>query len=148
MKRISFRGGALLAAWLGTTMIAATVHAQGRPPAPPAKPCNPGNCVIKVKVADCQAPGGITIDPENVAVNSARNMRWEIEPRNSGFVFATSGIQFDPAHAQFQPRNSPRPDEVHIFNAKTERGEFYYFVNVNRVDGSACRQVDPFVRNN
>ncbi len=126
--------------------LAVAAFAQ-RPPAPPGRPCNPGNCVLTVTVTDCEAEGGISVDPETVVVNSARNMRWEIKPKNSGYVFAANGIQFDPPNAQFQPRNSPSPDQVHLRNAKTSNGDFYYFVNIQRADGTACRQLDPFVRN-
>ena len=146
MNEMTRRAMAVLAAALGGMALTATGYAQ-RAPAPAGKPCNPGNCVITVTVKDCQAEGGISVDPITVTVSSARNMRWEIVPKNSGFVFADDGIKFDPPNAQFQPKNSPKPDEVHIHNAKTQLGDFYYFVNVKQADGTSCKPLDPFVRN-
>lgn len=146
MNRTSIRAVAQLAVAWGGLAVTAVALAQ-RPPAPPGRPCNAGNCVITVKVTDCQAVGGISVDPVTVVVSSARNMRWEISPKNLGFVFAANGIQFDPPNAQFQPKNSPKPDEIHIHNAKTQLGDFYYFVNVKQANGTSCKPLDPFVRN-
>jgi hypothetical protein len=120
------------------SLAAGSAQAQGS--------CTPGNCRIIVTVNDCQRPGGITVNQELVVVDSARNMRWEIV--TEGYVFPANGIQFSPPHAQFEPRNSPRPNEVHIFNRKTQTGDFYYYINVTDSNGNACTQVDPTVRNN
>lgn len=145
MQQPSHRIAMAAAALLACMAAAGPALAQHKPASASATPCNPGNCRITVTVNDCQAEGGITVDPDNVAVNSARNMRWEIV--TPGYVFAANGIQFDPPHAQFEPRNSPKPNEIHIFNKKTQNGDFYYFVNVKKSGGGDCRQVDPFVRN-
>jgi hypothetical protein len=145
MNRTSHRiamAAALLLAGLSTSGCAQTKHAA---PTTSPQECNPGNCRITVTVNDCQAEGGIIINPDFVLVTSARNMRWEIV--TPGFEFKANGIQFDPPNAQFEPRNSPQPNEVHIHNNKTQAGDFYYYVNVKKTGGADCRPVDPFVRN-
>lgn len=128
-----------------TVVFAASVISLAAGPAQAQSNCTTGNCRIAVTVSDCQRPGGITVDQEMVVVNSARNMRWEIV--TPGYVFPANGIQFSPPHAQFEPKNSPKPNEVHIFNRKTQTGDFYYYINVTDSAGNACAQVDPTVRN-
>jgi hypothetical protein len=114
------------------------------PRSPPAGiaavPCTPGVCVIRVFVDDCHAPGGIRLDKPLVEADRAVNMRWEIA--TPGFVFAANGIAFDPPDAQFQPQPSPRPNEFRLHNAKSQAGDFYYFVNIQ-----GCRPHDPWIRN-
>jgi hypothetical protein len=113
-------------------------------PSPPpgliAAPCTPGVCTIQVFVERCNAADGIRLDKPLVEATEAVNMRWEIV--TPGFVFDDNGIQFDPPHAQFDVRNSPRPNEFRIHNRKTQVGDFYYFVNVK-----GCVRHDPWVRN-
>lgn len=110
------------------------------PPGLGAVPCTPGVCVIQVFVDDCSAPGGIRLDKPLVSVTEAVNMRWEIV--TPGFVFAENGIEFDPPNPQFEPRNSPRPNEFRLHNRKSQAGDFYYFVNVQ-----GCARHDPWIRN-
>jgi hypothetical protein len=105
-------------------------------------PCNPGTCEITVKVnGDCRNADNITVDPPFVSVDSARNMRWTIA--TPGHEFTADGIRFDPPNAQFEPRHSPRPNEFHLHDRKSENGDFYYWVNLK-----GCAPKDPWVRNN
>ena len=113
---------------------------------PAQEQCSPGNCRIAVTVTNCQAPGGITVDLDPVPVDSPRNMRWEIV--TPGYVFPANGIDFSPPNAQFEPKNSPKANEVHIFNRKTQNGDFYYYINITDGSGNACARADPTVRNN
>jgi hypothetical protein len=114
-------------------LLAADANAQGRP-------CTPGNCTINVTVTACNRPGGISVDAPLVEVTQAVNMRWVIVP--SRFAFAADGIQLDPPHPQFRVQNSPRPNEFRLHNAKTQAGDFHYFVNVE-----GCLPLDPVIRN-
>jgi len=139
------RIGHMASALLGCFIAAGSAQAQHQPPTSNPVQCNPGNCTITVTVNDCQRDGGITVSPDFVMVTSARNMRWQIVPE--GYVFTTDGIQIDPPDSQFVTRNSPKPNEFHIFNRKLQAGDFYYFVNVKEVNGGDCRQVDPYIRN-
>jgi hypothetical protein len=116
-------------------------HLGGPVPKAAPTPCNPGICVIKVKVTDCAAVGGITVDPDYVSADQAVNMRWAIE--TAGYEFTSQGIQFFPPNPQFETQPSPRPSEFRIQNHKIQPGDYYYFVNV-----TGCRPADPWVRNN
>ena len=122
----------------GTTS-STPVGGFGAPTAPPW-PCSPGICRIEVKVVDCVADGGITVDPPFVEVTVARNMRWVIV--TPGYEFAPNGVEFSPPHAQFVTQPSPDSAQFRIRNLKTQLGDFYYYINV---DG--CRRVDPWIRN-
>jgi hypothetical protein len=116
-------------------------HGPRIPPSFAPTPCpEHGVCVIKVTVNDCQASGGIVVDKEFVSMRLPNNLRWEIV--TAGFEFAANGIEFDPPNPQFEPRNSPRPNEFRLHNKKSANGDFYYFINVK-----GCRQADPWVRN-
>lgn len=131
----------LAAATFATAICLPPAIAQHRPPAGNPAPCTPGICVITVTVNDCQAAGGIVLDPPFVSASSAVNLRWKIV--TDSYVFAQNGIEFDPPGGPFTQQNSPRPNEFRIRNDKSQNGDFYYYVNV---DG--CRTVDPFIRNN
>ncbi len=134
---------------LACCAIANPALAQDRPTSPPSPctpspctpgTCTPGTCTIRVAVNDCQQPGGITVDKPYVSADSAVNMRWEIV--TEGFVFATDGIRFEPPNPQFEPRQSPRPNEFRIHNRKSQSGDFYYHVNVQ-----GCLPMDPWMQN-
>lgn len=134
---------ATLALLFGTAVVVGGALAQTPrpPPSYPPTPCNQGVCTIKVTVRDCQAEGGIVVDKDFVSMNRANNMRWEIV--TPGFEFdASNGIQFDPPNPQFEPMNSPQPNQFRLHNRKSALGDFYYFINVK-----GCRQMDPWVRN-
>lgn len=105
-----------------------------------ARPCTPGNCTITVTVTACNRPGGISVDAPVVEVTQAVNMRWVIQPAR--YAFAANGIELDPPNAQFRVQNSPRPNEFRLHNAKTQTGDFHYFVNVE-----GCLPLDPLIRN-
>ena len=124
---------------LACCAIANPALAQDRPTSPPS-PCTPGACTIRVAVNDCRQPGGITVDKPYVSADSAVNMRWEIV--TEGFVFATDGIRFEPPNPQFEPRQSPRPNEFRIHNRKSQSGDFSYHVNVQ-----GCLPMDPWMQN-
>jgi len=134
MKTSSSRRLAMTAAaLLGCLTAAGPALAQGQ--------CSPGDCRITVTVNNCS----IAVSPDPVVVNSPRNMRWEIVTPGYTFPADGSGIQFgDP---QFELRNSPQANQVHIFNQKTRTGDFKYNVNVTASNGGAC-SLDPTVRNN
>ena len=112
------------------------------PPGLAASPCPPGICVIQVFVdrSRCTGTDGITVDKPLVSATQAVNMRWEIV--TPGFVFAADGIVFDPPNPQFEPRNSPHPNEFRIQNTKSQTGYYKYTVNV-----LGCTPYDPWVRN-
>jgi hypothetical protein len=118
-------------------------HHFGGGPAPKTapKPCPPGNCELKVTVNDCKARGGITVEPDNVSVDEAKNMRWTIV--TPGYEFTANGIMFFPPNPQFEYRHNPRPNEFHVHNRKDQPGDYYYFVNVK-----GCLPADPWVHNN
>ena len=117
-------------------------HFGGGPvPRTAPTPCNPGTCELKVKVTDCKAVGGITVDPDYVSADQAVNMRWTIV--TEGYEFTSNGIMFFPPNPQFENRHNPRPNEFHIHNRKEQPGDYYYFINVK-----GCLPADPWVRNN
>lgn len=117
-------------------------HFGGGPvPRTAPTPCNPGTCELKVKVTDCKAVGGITVDPDYVSADQAVNMRWTIV--TEGYEFTSYGIMFFPPNPQFENRHNPRPNEFHIHNRKEQPGDYYYFINVK-----GCLPADPWVRNN
>jgi hypothetical protein len=126
------------AALLGCFVLAGSAQAQ--------EECDPAACTITLTVNNCQAQGGITVEPDIVLVRSARHMHWVIEPQ--GYEFAANGIEFRQPHPQFERLDSPRPHEFHIQNHKTQAGDFYYYVNITDSNGNACKRVDPTVRNN
>jgi hypothetical protein len=126
------------AALLGSFVLAGPAQAQ-------EEECDPSDCTITITVNNCQATGGITVDPEVVVVRSRRHMHWVIVPQ--GYEFASNGIEFRNPHPQFGRRDSPRPHEFHIDNDKSEAGYFYYYVNVKEVNGQSCTRVDPTIHN-
>jgi hypothetical protein len=122
-------------------MASSVALAQPAPPSGNPTPCNPGTCTLTITVkGDCRQPGNISIDKPFVSTSSAINMRWTIA--TAGHEFTADGIRFDPPNPQFEPRNSPKPNEFHIHNKKSSNGNFYYFVNLK-----GCAPLDPWVHN-
>ena len=131
--------------FLGATFFLA-LNGCAQPKLPPpglvASPCAPGVCVIQVFVDSgrCAGADGISVDKPLVSATQAVNMRWEIV--TPGFVFAADGIVFDPPNPQFEPRNSPSPNEFRIHNTKSQTGDYKYTIKVQ-----GCTPYDPWVRN-
>jgi hypothetical protein len=100
----------------------------------------PGICKLTVTVNNC-ASGDIKVNPELVVISNAVVMQWEIV--TDGFVFAANGIDFQPPNAQFVVAPLPPSRRFQVRNAKSQAGDFYYFVNVQ-----GCATADPWARNN
>ena len=137
LKRF-FAGATVLT---GSLVASSAAWAQPAAPSGNPAPCNPGTCTLTITVTgDCKQPGSISIDKPFVSTSSSVNMRWAIA--TPGHEFTADGIRFEPPNPQFEPRNSPKPNEFHIHNKKSSTGDFYYFVNLK-----GCAPLDPWVRN-
>jgi hypothetical protein len=115
----------------------------------PAIPCTPGVCEIQVTVKDCAADNGIALDKPYVSADDSVVLRWTIV--TSGYEFTSQGIQIDPPDRQFKiiPQGQKNTFMILDQHKKVDQGDpTYYFVNIQKVDGPACKQLDPFIRNN
>lgn len=107
-------------------------------------PCTPGICFVNIVVDDSTTPCSAVAIPSDVTVPvksraAPVELRWVL---NTGeHVFAANGIVFDEPD-QFDPKQSPKPNEIRFHDKATKKGTFHYVVNV---DG--CAPLDPYVRN-
>jgi hypothetical protein len=98
----------------------------------------PGICKLTVTVNNC-ATGDIKVEPELVVVSNPVIMQWEIV--TDGFVFSANGIDFQPPNAQFVVVPRPPSRRFQVRDARSQLGDFYYFVNVQ-----GCATADPWAR--
>lgn len=95
-------------------------------------------CVVKVIVADCRRPGGISVDQPFFAVGRNDKIRWDLVPDT--FEFAGDGIEFaGPDVAPLRPR---RASEFRFQIRRRDGQDHFYQVRVK-----GCLPMDPWVRN-
>lgn len=135
------RSTAALASGLVALVFAAQAQQQAGPP-----PCTAsGNCTVQVRVgANC----AISVAPDPLAVagrGQAKKITWEIA--TDGYVFASNGIAFKAASAEF---DEPELDgkKFRWRDRHTTSGRYEYNVNVVRTGPNpATCSVDPVVVN-
>jgi hypothetical protein len=114
--------------------------------------CSGNTCGIEVKVNDCDAPDGITVNIPALEVRG-RNVKleWKIVGTNR-FRFADNGIvieDYDPQREFSDPKRESATEYSWRYKATpTIKRAYKYSVHLQAIEsGRACRPLDPWIRN-
>ena len=113
-----------------------------------------GKCKLDIEVLDCAKPDGYKVSNVDLVVTAPSTIEWTIRTEGYRFRQDVKGIDITGKAGVFDRPQPQGPQKFSWRDKHKEAGKdfrlgepYYYFINIEKNDGSLCAPFDPWITN-